>query len=67
VFRFEPVIRLVRAGQTITLKLLIPRRALRGVKRALGRGRRLKANVAVTAADAAGNETVARRAVRLRG
>jgi hypothetical protein len=53
-------------GGTATLKLGLARKALRAVRRALRRGRKLRASLTVTARDGDGNETVADRTVRLR-
>jgi hypothetical protein len=64
-YRFEPVTRLVTAGRTVTIKLLIPRRALRGVKRTLGRGRRINATFKLAATDPSGNKATAKRRVKL--
>ena len=64
-FAFEPVRRTVTAGRTVTIKLLIPRRALARVKRSLRRGRRLRATFALTATDEAGNAAVRRTRVTL--
>jgi hypothetical protein len=64
-YRFETVTRVVTAGRTVTLKLLIPRRGLSGVKRTLRRGRRINASFTFTATDAAGNKATAKRRVKL--
>lgn len=64
-YRFETVTRVVTAGRTVTLKLLIPRRGLSGVKRTLRRGRRINASFTFTATDGAGNKATAKRRVKL--
>ena len=64
-YRFESVTRVVTAGRTVTIKLLIPRRALSGVKRTLRRGRRINVSLTFTATDAAGNKATARRRIKL--
>jgi hypothetical protein len=64
-YRFESVTRVVKAARTVTLKLLIPRRGLSGVKRTLRRGRRINATFTLLATDTAGNSRTVTRRVKL--
>jgi plastocyanin len=54
------------AGQSVTLRLRLSRKALRAVRRGLALRQRLRAAVRVTAIDAAGNRTSALRRIALR-
>jgi hypothetical protein len=65
-FRLRPARASIRAGGRRTLRLRVPTRALRAIRRALRKRRRVAARVTVTARDAAGNRTVRRRTIRLR-
>ena len=57
----------IAQGDSERATLVLPRRALAAVKRALARGRRVTARISVRARDQAGNEaTLVRRSVRLR-
>jgi hypothetical protein len=56
----------VAAGEQVTLRLKLSKRALAAARRALARHRRVAARLTVTARDRAGNETTQRRTVRLR-
>lgn len=62
---FRVVRRSVGAGVRARLRLKLSRRNLRSAKRALRRGRRLIAKVKLSARDAAGNVSTARRSIRL--
>lgn len=66
VVRLRPTTRAVTAGQRATLRLRVPRAALRPIRAALAGGQRLKARVVVTARDLAGNTQSKTVAVRLR-
>ena len=66
VFRLTPVTKQVAKGGKATLKLKLKRGALRAIGRALKKGKRVSAKVAVTAKDAAGNVTTKRRTIRLK-
>ena len=55
----------IARGEKATLKLKVSRKTLRTVKRALRRGKKVRAKTRVTVRDAAGNQTVKRRAIRL--
>jgi hypothetical protein len=63
--RFKTVRRQAQAGQRVTVKLKLSRKARGAVKAALRRGRRIKASVKVSARDSAGNTTTRRRSIRL--
>ncbi|MET0761252.1 MAG: hypothetical protein ABWZ63_02840 [Thermoleophilaceae bacterium] len=63
--RFKTVRRQAQAGQRVTVKLKLSRKARGTVKAALRRGRRIKASVKVSARDSAGNTTTRRRSIRL--
>jgi hypothetical protein len=64
-FTFTPVNRTLTAGRIQTIRVAIPRRARARVRRALRAGRRLRANLRLVAADAAGNQTPRRTRVTL--
>jgi plastocyanin len=66
VYRFKPSTRMVSANQSIRLRLRLGKKPLRAVKRALRRGKRLKAKIALTARDMTGHETVRRQTIRLK-
>ena len=55
----------IRAGETATLKLKLPKKANRAALSALGQRGRVRAKVDVNATDLAGNTAEASRAVRL--
>jgi hypothetical protein len=76
--RSAPALRLRRADAqlphganlpyaTSSIEPKLGRRGLKAVRRALNNGRRVEARIAITAVDAAGNRTVERLTVRLRG
>jgi hypothetical protein len=65
-FRLRPARASIPAGGRRTLRLRVSTRALRAIRRALRKRRRVAARVTVTARDAAGNRTVRRRTIRLR-
>jgi hypothetical protein len=54
------------AGQSVTLRLRLSRKALQAVTRGLALRHRLRASVRVTATDAAGNRRSALRRIALR-
>jgi hypothetical protein len=55
VYKFKPISAKALPGVRVKLRLLLPKRALKVVKRALKRHRRLKAKVTVVARDNSGN------------
>jgi hypothetical protein len=59
--------RAIGAGQAQTLRLVLDARARAAVRRALRARRALTAKVRIVVADAAGNQTIAGRNVRLTG
>jgi hypothetical protein len=64
VFRLRRATATAAAGQTRKLKLRISKKATRAVRRALRRKRKVRARVTVSAVDAAGNKSVAKRKIR---
>jgi hypothetical protein len=53
-------------GASVKLKLKLPKKALKAVKRALKRHKKLKAKLTITARDKAGNTKTAKRTVSLK-
>jgi hypothetical protein len=66
VFRLRSVTKQIARGGSASIKLRFTRTAFNAVKRALNGGARLKARIAVTARDAAGNSTRKTRTITLR-
>jgi peptidoglycan/xylan/chitin deacetylase (PgdA/CDA1 family) len=66
VFKFKRASKGVTANKRVKLRLRLSKKNLRKAKRALRRGKHLKANIRVTARDNAGNSRIAKRTVRLR-
>jgi hypothetical protein len=66
VYRFRTVKRKVAADVRTKLRLKISKRALRTIRRALRRGRRLSAKIVLTARDSDGNTRIVRQKVRLK-
>jgi plastocyanin len=64
-YTLKRVSRAVTAGQTVKLRLKLRKQALKAVKRALLRGRKVRAKITLTAKDATGKETRRKRTVRL--
>ena len=58
--------RFVARGTKATLKLKVPKKALKAIKRALRGGKKVKATIKLTARDAAGNVTTGKRTVKLK-
>ena len=56
----------IAAGETVTLKLKLTKKARKLTKRAQRKGKKPKAKVTVTVTDAAGNESQAKRTVKLK-
>jgi hypothetical protein len=56
----------VPAGGKVKLRLKVPRKARGQAKRALRRGRKVRAKIKITVKDAAGNSSSKSRTVRLR-
>jgi hypothetical protein len=65
-YRFRPVTKPATANVPAKLRLKLSSGSRRAVKRALNRGRKLRARVTVTATDKAGNATVTKRVIRLK-
>jgi lysophospholipase L1-like esterase len=58
--------RFVARGHKATLRVKVPKKALRAIKRALRRHRKVRAKLTIKARDAAGNTTVKKRTIKLR-
>jgi hypothetical protein len=65
VYRFKSASVRVAAGITATLALKLQGKALKAVRKALRRGKKLTARLTVTATDDAGNRKIERRKVRI--
>jgi plastocyanin len=66
VYRFKRTSRSVAANQRVKLRLKLSSKALKRVKHALGRGKKLRAKVVVTAIDLTGHKTLRKQTIRLR-
>ena len=67
VYRLKSIAsRFVARGTKATLKLKVPRAALKATKRALRARKKIKASIKLTARDGAGNLATAKRTVKLR-
>jgi hypothetical protein len=60
---FLPSSRKVAAGERVRFKLRLGQKALKGVRRLAGRGKRVRVRVDVTARDASGNKVTRTRYV----
>jgi hypothetical protein len=67
VYRLKGASTNVSKGGKALLKLKVPRKAQRAIKRALRRKKKVRAGVTVTARDAEGNNTVRKLTIRLKG
>jgi hypothetical protein len=65
-FKTSSAARVVAAGAKATLKLKFSSRSVRGIRRALARGRSVFAKITVRSNDASGNVGSARRTIRLK-
>jgi hypothetical protein len=65
-YRLGRAIKQVPAGGKVKLRLKVPRKARGVAKRALRRGRKVRAKIKITVKDAAGNSSSESRTVRLR-
>jgi plastocyanin len=65
-YRFKRASNEVAANQSVKLRLKLGKKALRAVRRALRRGRKLRAKVVVTARDTTGHETIRKQTIRLK-
>ena len=66
-YKLKPVkSRFVARGTKATLKLKVRKAVLKAIRRALGKGRKVKAKVKLTALDAAGNKASKKRTVKLK-
>lgn len=66
IYTFRPASRRVTGGVLATLPLKLSKKHKRALKRALRRGKRLRARVAVTAMDRAGNTRTVHATIRLK-
>ena len=66
IYTFAPASRRVTGGVLTTLPLKLSKKHKRALKRALRRGKRLRARVAVTATDRAGNDRTIHATIRLK-
>jgi hypothetical protein len=66
VFKIKSVSVKAVAGQLVTVKIKLSKRALKAARKARRRHRTIKANLTITARDMAGNPKVERRSVKLR-
>ncbi len=67
VYRLKAIAnRFVANGTKVTLKLKVPRAALKAIKRALRGRKKVKASIKLTARDGAGNLTTGKRTVKLK-
>jgi hypothetical protein len=67
VYRLKAVSVSAAAGKTVTVRVKLTKQALKAVRKALLRHRKVKASLTITAKDGAGNTKTAKRAVRLTG
>jgi plastocyanin len=65
-YRFKRARMPVAANQSVKLRLMLAKGALRAVKRALRHGKKLRAKVTVTATDMTGHKTARRQTIRLK-
>lgn len=56
----------VKKGTRVTLKLAVPRKAQKAIRKALRKHSRVEAMITVTVKDAAGNSAVHKRTIKLR-
>jgi hypothetical protein len=66
VYKLKAVSVSATAGKTITVKLKLPKKALKAAKRALKKHRKVKAHLTLTAKDVSANIKVEKRVVKLR-
>jgi hypothetical protein len=65
-YRLKPATKRIARGRTARLKLKFSKRALKAVRGALRKRKKVSARVTVTVSDAAGNGTTQRRTIRLK-
>jgi len=65
-YRFKTVSARASPGAKVKLRLKLAKRALKAVKTALKRGRKVAAKVTITATDKAGNKKIAKRRIKLK-
>ena len=66
VFKLKPVSSNATAGQTVTLKVKLAKKALKAIKKAIKRHKKPKASLTITAKDAKGNTRIEKRSVKLK-
>jgi hypothetical protein len=66
VFKLKSVSVTATAGKTVTVKVKLPKKALKAAKKALKRHKKVKASLTIAARDAAGNVKTEKRSVKLK-
>jgi hypothetical protein len=66
VYKLKAVTVNVFVGATMTIRVKLPKKALKAARRALRRGKKVKAKLTVTARDRVGNQKAERRSVNLK-
>lgn len=66
VFKLRSTTRQVGAGRKAKLKLRVPEKALRAIRKALRRKRKVTAKIGLRVSDAAGNARTSRRSVKIK-
>jgi hypothetical protein len=64
--KLRGIVRQAASGKQVRLRLVLSKKALRSIRRALRRGVKLTAKVTVVATDAAGNSSKSTRTIKLR-
>jgi hypothetical protein len=65
-FKIRPISAKAATDKAVKVKVKLSKRALKAIKKALQRHRKVKASLTITARDAAGNEKAEKRSVRLK-
>jgi hypothetical protein len=66
VYKLKSVSVTATAGKTVTVKLKLPRKALKAAKKALRRRKKVRASLTIAARDSAGNSKAEKRGVKLK-
>jgi hypothetical protein len=66
VYKLKAVAVKALAGKVVTVRVKLPKKTLKAVKKALKRRKQVKANLTITARDAAGNTKTQKRSVKLK-
>ena len=64
-YKLKPAVTQIATADKVKLKLRLRKTALKAIRRALERGKKVSAKVTVSAADAAGNLTTTQRTIKL--